>query len=79
MLGPPRDLALWSGLEVIRRMRRCLVSITTDAVTRFRMPAFCGIWMLASTAHAAVVSAYKPSTDVRNAAQGGASAWSPPV
>jgi len=55
------------------------VSINTDAVTRFRMPAFCGVWMLASTAHAAVVSAYKPSTDARNAAQGGASAWSPPV
>jgi hypothetical protein len=59
------------------------VSINTDAVTRFRMPAFCGIWMLAdavaSTAHTAVVSAYKPSTDARNAAQGGAGAWGPPV
>jgi hypothetical protein len=47
------------------------------------MPAFCGIWMLAdahaSTAHTAVVSAYKPSTDARNAAQGGAGAWGPPV
>jgi hypothetical protein len=46
------------------------------------MPAFCGIWMLAdahtSTA-TAVVSAYKPSSDVRNAAQGGAGAWGPPV
>jgi hypothetical protein len=58
------------------------VSINTDAAARFRMPAFCGIWMLAdactSTAHA-VTSAYKPSTDVRNAAQGGAGAWGPPV
>ena len=31
------------------------------------------------TAHTAAVSAYKPSADARNAAQGGASAWSPPV
>lgn len=57
--------------------------IRTDAVTRLRMPAFCGIWMLAdahaSTAHTAVVSAYQPSTDARNAAKGGASAWGPPV
>ena len=57
--------------------------ITTDAAARFRMPTFCGIWMLAdahtSTAHTAVVSAYKPSTDARNAAQGGAGAWGPPV
>lgn len=57
--------------------------ITSDAVTRFRMPAFCGIWMLAetlaSTAHTAVVSAYKPCNDARNAAQGGAGAWGPPV
>jgi exo-beta-1,3-glucanase (GH17 family) len=55
---------------------------TTEAAARFRMPAFCGIWMLAdahtSTA-TAVVSAYKPSSDVRNAAQGGAGAWGPPV
>ena len=56
---------------------------TTEAAARFRMPAFCGIWMLAdahaSTANTAVVSAYKPSTDSRNAAQGGAGAWGPPV
>lgn len=64
-------------------MRRCPVFITTDAASRFRMPALCGIWMLAgahtSTARVAVVSAYKPSTDARNAAQGGAGAWGPPV
>ena len=56
---------------------------TTEAAARFRMPAFCGIWMLAdahtSTARVAVVSAYKPSSDARNAAQGGAGAWGPPV
>ena len=33
----------------------------------------------AMTGHTAAVSAYKPSADARNAAQGGASAWSPPV
>jgi hypothetical protein len=59
------------------------VIIRTDAVERFRMPAFCGSWMLAdahaSTARTAVVSAYKPSTNARNAAQGGAGAWGPPV
>jgi hypothetical protein len=65
-------------------MRRCPVEITTiETAVRFRMPAFCGVWMLAdghtSTAHTAVVSAYKPSTDARNAAQGGAGAWGPPV
>jgi hypothetical protein len=58
------------------------VNITSEAAARFRMPAFCGIWMLAvartSTAHA-VTSAYKPSNDARNAAQGGAGAWGPPV
>ena len=57
--------------------------IHSDAVTRLRMPALCGIWMLAgahaSTAFTAVVSAYKPSADSRNAAQGGAGAWGPPV
>lgn len=56
---------------------------TTETAARFRMPAASGIWMLAAghtaTAHTAVVSAYKPSTDVRNAAQGGAGAWGPPV
>jgi hypothetical protein len=47
------------------------------------MPEVCGTWVLAGThasmAHTAVVSAYKPSTDARNAAQGGAGAWGPPV
>ena len=56
---------------------------TTETAVRFRMPTFCGIWMLAgghtATAHTAVVSAYKPSVDARNAAQGGAGAWGPPV
>ena len=56
---------------------------TTETAVRFRMPTFCGIWMLAdghaATARTAVVSAYKPSTDARNAAQGGAGAWGPPV
>jgi hypothetical protein len=59
------------------------VSDITYAITRFRMPAVCGTWALAGThasmAHTAVVSAYKPSTDARNAAQGGAGAWGPPV
>ena len=59
------------------------MSNTIPAVARFRMPAFSGIWMLAdastATAHTALVSAYKPSTDARNAAQGGAGAWGPPV
>ena len=31
------------------------------------------------TAHRGAVEAYKPFADARNAAQGGASAWSPPV
>jgi hypothetical protein len=34
-------------------------------------------WM--TTEHTAVVSAYQPSSDARNAAKGGASAWGPPV
>jgi hypothetical protein len=59
------------------------VLITSEAAVRFRMPAFAGVWMLAdghtSTARTAVGSAYKPSTDARNAAQGGAGAWGPPV
>ena len=33
----------------------------------------------AMKAHAAAVSAYEPFADARNAAQGGADAWSPPV
>ena len=58
-------------------------NFTTDVITRFRMPEVCGTWVLAGThasmARTAVVSAYKPSTDARNAAQGGAGAWGPPV
>ena len=33
----------------------------------------------AMTSHPAAVSSYKPFGDARNAAQGGADAWSPPV
>jgi hypothetical protein len=33
----------------------------------------------AMTTHTGAVSAYKPFADARNAAQGGAGAWSPPV
>jgi hypothetical protein len=33
----------------------------------------------AMTGHTAAVTASKPFADSRNAAQGGASAWSPPV
>ena len=63
------------------------MSNTSVVVTRFRMPclsktglgiaALGGAWM--TTAHTAVVSAYQPSSDSRNAAKGGASAWGPPV
>ena len=38
-----------------------------------------GVVTCAMTAHTAAASAYKPFGDARNAAQGGASAWSPPV
>jgi hypothetical protein len=59
------------------------MSNTTVAVARFRMSALSGIDMLAAastaTAHTGVVSAYKPSADARNAVQGGADAWGPPV
>ena len=58
------------------------MSNTSVATTRLRMPSFgiavlCGAWMAAE--HTAVVSAYQPSNDARNAAKGGASAWGPPV
>jgi hypothetical protein len=54
-----------------------------EAVTRFRMSAFDATLTPAVgsplMAHMAAVSAYKPFIDARNDAQGGASAWSPPV
>ncbi len=58
------------------------MSNTTVTIARLRMPAFgmaalCGAWT--TTEHTAVVSAYQPLSDSRNAAKGGARAWSPPV
>jgi hypothetical protein len=58
------------------------MSNTPVVIARLRMPSFgfaalgCA-WM--TTEHTAVASAYQPSSDSRNAAKGGASAWSPPV
>jgi hypothetical protein len=65
-------------------VRRCPVYINTEAVTRICMPAFDATLMSAvgalSMAHTAAVATYKPfSVAARNDAQGGASAWSPPV
>jgi len=58
------------------------MSNTYVVITRFRMP-WIGCEALTSarmaTAHTAVVSAYQPSNDSRNAAKGGAGAWGPPV
>ena len=57
------------------------MSNTTVVITRLRMPSF-GMAALGcawTTEHTAVVAAYQPSADSRNAAKGGASAWSPPV
>jgi hypothetical protein len=58
------------------------MSNTVVIITRLRMPSngFAALgcaWM--TTEHTAVVSAYQPSSDARNAAKGGASAWGPPV
>ena len=63
------------------------MSDITRAVTRLRLPIATPSYELgnsggvscAMTAHTAAASAYKPFADARNAAQGGASAWSPPV
>jgi hypothetical protein len=59
------------------------MSNTTWCVARFRMSEIAALGMFAaactSTAHQAVVSAYQPSSDDRNAAKGGAAAWRPPV
>ena len=56
------------------------MSNTTLVITRLRMPSFgCAELGSAWMTHTAVVSAYQPSADSRNAAKGGASAWGPPV
>jgi hypothetical protein len=77
-----RGRAIVAG-NVVQRVRRCPVLNNTEAVTRFRMPAFDATRTPAVgsllMAHMAAVSAYTPSIDARNDAQGGADAWRPPV
>ena len=58
---------------------RAAMRPSTSIAARVGSTVLGGAETCAMTSHTGALSAYKPFGDARNAAQGGADAWSPPV